>query len=265
MNQVPASMARIKFPPVGRCIYCNKDTGILTDEHIVAYAIAGNWMILPNSSCPVCQKETTRSENHCFGQTLKPFREQIGLKSRNRKEKIKSLGLPVSYDKKTFDLIDFPVEKYPAFLMLPHLKSMPTILEARAAKPCPEIDAWGINTQENTLGQFKGARVGAVPFHAGHWLRMIAKIAHSYAVAQRGLDRFRPLLQKVILGRDQNFSHYIGAMSPDRPPPDTIMHRIEIGDFATTALPAKRYVCVSLRLFGKWGSPAYIVAVGESI
>jgi hypothetical protein len=41
---------------------------------------------------------------------------------------------------------------------------------------------------------------------------MLAKIAHSYAVAELGIDGFKPFLNKIILGANiHHLSHYVGG------------------------------------------------------
>jgi hypothetical protein len=47
--------------------------------------------------------------------------------------------------------------------------------------------------------------------------RMIAKIAHAFAVADQGLDKFTPLLPDVVLGRSDNLADLIGGEMPCPP------------------------------------------------
>ena len=47
---------------------------------------------------------------------------------------------------------------------------------------------------------------------AGDFGRMLAKIGHSYAVAELGLDGFKPVLTNIIRGqRPFSLTHYIGS------------------------------------------------------
>jgi hypothetical protein len=43
---------------------------------------------------------------------------------------------------------------------------------------------------------------------------MLAKIAHSFAVAELGYERFTSYLPPLILGSDINLPHYVGGLSP---------------------------------------------------
>ncbi|MSO70497.1 MAG: hypothetical protein EXQ88_00520 [Alphaproteobacteria bacterium] len=49
--------------------------------------------------------------------------------------------------------------------------------------------------------------------------RMIAKIAHSYAVAEIGIDRFEPLLTDYIRGKPGDIEYLIGGT--EQPEPET--------------------------------------------
>jgi hypothetical protein len=98
------------------------------------------------------------------------------------------------------------------------------------------------------------------------WLRILAKIAHGYAVAELGSDGFLPMLPDLILGRDLSLcTHLVGQYSeawpiPEPPPVAMIdMRRAEVNGLA--------YVAVILRLLAELGpeTPAYAVIAGTFI
>jgi len=239
---------------------------MLTDEHIVATAIAGVWM-LPKASCKRCQKMTTKLEGHCFAGTLKPFRTQIGMYGR-KKRIPKSFGLPVMYPNGRAHIDEFPVSKFPATLIIPHFKSLPKILDGVPPNATDKIDAWGLMTwPDSGYPQYPaGTNISIIPagFHGGKWCRMLAKIAHSHAVAMRGFNGFRPYLQKMIRGMDNSYGHYLGGTLEIRPK-DDFLHMLTIKEWKSDKVPDKTFLVVTVRIFASFGAPECIAVVGEII
>jgi hypothetical protein len=94
----------------------------------------------------------------------------------------------------------------------------------------------------------------------GDFGRMLAKIAHSYAVAEMGLDSFTPFLCGIITGiKPYLLSHYIGSqlVTTDEP---IDLHEIS---FDTSGLDQGRYLVVKVRLFAPYKTPRHLVVVGE--
>jgi hypothetical protein len=93
--------------------------------------------------------------------------------------------------------------------------------------------------------------------------RMLAKIAHSYAVAELGLPSFTPLLNDFILGQKEFDGNYlVGGILQDLPPSDpTILHELK-WRWEDTA--SGRFLLVGVRLFSCLGGPQYLVVAGKS-
>lgn len=257
------SSEKITYKSVGRCIYCNRRSTSLSNEHIIAEAIGGNW-ILPKSSCKRCQEKTKKLEGHCFGGTIKAFRLYMGMQGK-RKDKAKQFPIRLRFPDGHEETVQIPIETYPAILVLPYPKATPTVLEKPTGDPDTLFDSWGLTINGETLKNYpEGTRVGGAPLHIGNWLRMIAKIAHSYTVAELGVDGFRPLLTSIILGHDRCFSHYIGARSSEIPSAaKSYHHSVDIGECHTGTIPGKRYVYALVRLFACFGAPEFFLVVGE--
>ncbi len=73
------------YTPVGRCIYCGTTEGTLSKEHIVPYALNGNW-VLPKASCKKCSAITQKYEDACLRIMFKPLRTRLGMQSRRRRQ-----------------------------------------------------------------------------------------------------------------------------------------------------------------------------------
>lgn len=90
----------------------------------------------------------------------------------------------------------------------------------------------------------------------GDYQRMIAKIAHSFAVAIRGLDTFEPILQDIICTKSKEMHYYVGG-APDIPGDPRYLHSLELFE-------RDQLLLVSLKLFAHLDkAPAYLVVVGR--
>jgi hypothetical protein len=91
--------------------------------------------------------------------------------------------------------------------------------------------------------------------------RMLAKIAHSYAIANLGITGFKPLLPDLILGKSAAAPWLIGG-DASGPVPDTepCLHNVYLQNCLTAGI---EYVLVAIRLFCFVGMPRYHVVVGE--
>jgi hypothetical protein len=107
----------------------------------------------------------------------------------------------------------------------------------------------------------EGTRVGRVEFHARTYARMLAKIAHAFAVAREGVDTHRYLLPDFILDKTNlPPDYFVGCLAHDLPKEET-MHRVsldraQLGD-------GRKYLTANIRLFAKLGAPQYHVVVAE--
>jgi hypothetical protein len=87
--------------------------------------------------------------------------------------------------------------------------------------------------------------------------RMLAKIAHSFAVATYGLDTFTPFLPEIILDKSDNHQFYIGGSSVEFLPKHNAITSISAG------VLHDGLIIVHIRLFVSLGGPAYRVVVGR--
>jgi hypothetical protein len=93
--------------------------------------------------------------------------------------------------------------------------------------------------------------------------RLLAKIGHSFAVAELGLGAFKPFLPPIILGTDvRHVGHYVGGTKVI---PTASMNAYEIKlDEVRSSRLRRPYFMVSIRLLAEiQGMPEYFVVVGE--
>jgi hypothetical protein len=89
--------------------------------------------------------------------------------------------------------------------------------------------------------------------------RVLAKIAHSLAAAEPEFrDEFNPFLPDIILGKSKSVFHYVSGTAAPEPDPKGL-HNLHIG--WRELWP--HYLVAYVRLFCNWGTPDYMIVVGE--
>jgi hypothetical protein len=103
----------------------------------------------------------------------------------------------------------------------------------------------------------KGFAVGA--FETRSFVQLIAKIAHSHAVALLGVDSLEPLLLDVILGRSHSVGHLVGGTMSDEPA-EPLLHSVHLEE---RIVESERLLISFVRLFANLGAPRYHAVVGR--
>jgi hypothetical protein len=262
-----------RYPPVGHCIYCGVYSNKLTNEHIIAHGLAGNSLILPKSSCRGCADKTRDSETACLRHLWWPFRTRIGAPSSGKQPpksftvremkvtKVNADGSIDAYDKiaeKAVGPMEFP------FVFMAYKFPPPGLVIGRDPDAGIKYEVMARISKEEfqkfAPGDKDGFKIAQINVDA--YCRMLAKIAHSYAVAELGWNSFRPVLAEFICGKVlERGWHWIGG-DTELPPPEQHLHDIKWGALTVNGT---NYVMVSLRLFSFIGSPRYDIVVGELI
>jgi len=249
-----------RYPPVGRCIYCGAAGVQLTDEHIVPLSLGGR-LILPKASCQACGKITGGIEGACTQQQLGHFRRRIGMRSRHRKKWQSDVAFDVLHEDDTIERKTIPAEQFPQVLSLLKLSPPEVLSGEKAGTP----EAWVLYNMHDVEGARKhgGRGFTAGIFDVQAFCRMLAKIAHAYAVAECGPDEFAkidPLLPDFILRGGANPFSFVGGESVELPG-EAFMFRI--GCFHHP-MGARNYLGVFLRLFAFIdATPLYRIAVAD--
>lgn len=223
--------------------------GRLTKEHIIAKAIGGT-VTLARSSCRNCSDITREIERRCFALTLKGFRIKAGFKT-------KDAIAPRIHVKHENGLSKFlPLNSYdPALLVMP-VYPLPSLLTGM--KPATTVDIWGVCLNPRLPDDLPtGVKVGGTPFNDRDFARLLAKIAHAYSVAERGINGFHPLLREFIRGVSNTPStQFVGCVDPEAAgnPNHYIM------DYSSQHDPP--FLVTRIRLFGLYGAPTYLVVTG---
>jgi hypothetical protein len=255
------------------CIYCRQteaDGLVLEDEHIIPDGIGGD-LILPKASCRHCAEKVNGWEQRVQTRNLGATRAGAGLKSRKRrgrKEKADRLYRMV------WGLLEpdgtgggAPIEDPSDF---------PQIVISEVTKGRPELLGGKIpgNAIHPHLA-YSRDRGGtplsvAVETKGGDFLRLIAKIAHGFAVASVGIDSFSPFLTSIILEEGYeapDLWKFIGGLRG--PQINDELHRVRlesevVGLRSASGLATKLTVVLvaKIQLFVSYQAPLYEVAVG---
>jgi hypothetical protein len=279
-----------KYDAVGSCIYCGVVLPLsqLTDEHIIPMNIGGN-LILQKASCRKCAEITGKIDDKCAKTFFKLARDHLHIPGRRRlKRRRKFIRTEIAY--LTHSVIEaIPIEEHPGMVMIFTLPP-PRYLVGWPPSQSDEIEWARLVPLHLTLDhETRGSRHWNKPIVLGRdfrgvvYVRLLAKIAHSYAVAELGLNAFKPFLNNLILGIPPlSPCHFVGGNPNEGPPtgklPASGIERHEIGIIpASDALHGctitpprdpralEKLVVVRIRLFGDFGAPIHYVVVGERI
>lgn len=268
--QLPPQLDRT-YPPVSRCIYCGAGEG-LSDEHIIPFGIGGRW-ILPRASCANCARITGAFEGVCQRTILGPLRMYYDLPSRRRKQRPKKLPLKVKVDPNDeWTFMDVDQDVYPFLVLLPILDLPDAIsgkrTEGERGAKVRTLWVRGASFRDGLFEHMDGlaAELGVAmieptaTFSAPEFIRMLAKVAHGFAVAELGLDAFTPFLLPIIKDNDTSGTvEYVGGVTRNEPAASEL-HGLSIIRHPSIS---QDLVVVRIRLFACLGTPTYAVAVGR--
>lgn len=258
------SIAAKRYQPVGQCIYCGATKVPLTKEHIVPYALNGNW-ILPQASCKKCAAITGAGvEQAVLGGELQHLRTVLNFQTRRPSDR------PVTVRLRADDRdVDVPITDCP--IIMPFIRfPAPGLLDNRPSKHGIDVIGqvsirWGPDPDE--FAKRHGFR--KVSFQAtlkpAMFARMLAKIAYSHAVARFGLNALQDeFVTGVILGRSDRIGDVVGCIQVQIPVPqnpiDHVLHPVTYGR-GTSGVD--RLLAVRVKLFAGYPTPVYEVVLGR--
>lgn len=257
---------RQTFKPVGRCIYCGSgpEAGKLTREHIIAHGLSGT-LILPEASCESCAETTGGLEGFYLQKMIRDARIHMKLASR-RHRRNKAPPPALTIDRRLAPDVTRRVElaahDHPYWLVTLGY-APPGVLIGAADDYAPLIEHSmipGDNWPDRWHRAGPGVEVEYL-VDANLFARMLAKIAHSFAVAALGINGFAPTLNAIILGTEPRYAKYVGGCyreDEDRSARPGVLHSIGIER-------QDHWFVVRLRLFAHLeGAPSYVIVAGRA-
>jgi hypothetical protein len=171
-------------------------------------------------------------------------------------------GKPVLIDGKPIQVF-VPPELYPPVLGMMPFVGEPKILSGEVATgqiKCGLAANIFEDDMRERLRQIPGGPfLLSMPWKARDFLRLLVKIAHGFAIAERGLDSFNPLLLDMIQGNFDKPDLLIGGERETREPSDSL-HDLSLEE---RIVGVRSYLVAHVRLFASFRGPTYHVVVGE--
>ena len=251
------------YPKVNTCIYCGKSPHYLTKEHIIGNAIGGT-VTLAKSSCVPCREITREIERACFRGMMQYFRLKSGFHSSHpKKGKVK---IPARIGEDPPVILELARHELPGYIGL--FKTPPPTMFFGAWPRPDSVSLWqfwsDMKWPKNTV--FSSGQL-----HCETYYRALAKVAHSYAVAELGLGNFEPYLPPVIGNiccpntgdpiRDPfRYIGCIGQIADENYPSEECLHRL---DFECWETDKGLFMVLRMRLLAYIGAPEYHAVVGS--
>jgi hypothetical protein len=200
-----------------------------------------------------------------------PLRQLYDLPSRRKKKQPKKLPLKVKY-KATDDWTEVLVDQvdYPFLVTFPYF-SMPNLISGKQTssrkgaatnrlwiRGASAYESFFDHLQRLTLELQVHSIMPESQAHMEEFCQMLAKVGHSYAVAELGFGKFKPLLLNLIVDKDlSNCADFIGSLDGDEAPSKNI-HELSIYEDNQ-----RNYILVRMRFLAVLGTPTYHVVVGQ--
>lgn len=268
-----------RIPSIGRCIYCGDDQCVLTDEHVIPFALAHNTVIFEKASCIACQKIIQPYEQRILRGQLGVFRARIDAPTRNKKDRPTHTSLRFCEvdDEGTFvrDLgqREIPIEDAPLSFSVWDLPP-PRILEEETndvwhvGRPWTYVQHDVAKKLAREVAKENGSQHVAVKvdeINRDDFLRFLVKTAHAYAMSELGSAAFHPLTTDLILQRSNDLARLVGGDLGQNPHESHPANTTELVVGKITNGPVEGYTAVRIRLYPLLGTPAHIVIVGAPI
>ena len=210
------------YPPVGKCIYCTSDgAGAgFRSEHIIPGGLGGR-LVLPAASCHECEKETSALEGRVLGLFFGDARAHFGVR-REQESKRKwpaTLPVPIVDENGNATTIEVPMDDHPNILWVVKLAPPRIFSDTQPEESFRDAFADGVGDRDlmrriKKIGPNKRIGLTGGSIHIDEFGRFLAKIVHSFAVAEKGIGNFNPFLSNAILNkRPMYLGYYIGRSS----------------------------------------------------
>jgi hypothetical protein len=264
---------------IGRCIYC--PSAGTTEEHVVPQSFGG-YHVLIDASCTECAKKTGVRENFLCEYNFNSIRFQSayqGYQPRHRgkpRQRPPDLKILEGETPHSAPIRKIPAPEAPAVAIFPLLLPPGILL---GFPPSDQV-TWHSWQFIDTSGQaatrqrklkaagLRGA-LAIAKIDVFAFMRVLAKVAHGFAVHNVGLGGFRPTLLPIISGESNYVSHYVGGTFISGPGPfpwPTLSVPYQIIPFEVP-IGGEQYLGARIRLFATVRplTPIYTVIFGQPL
>jgi hypothetical protein len=251
-----------QVPSRNVCIYCLRKGILLTDEHVVPYALGGKH-VLKKASCVQCADITKRFEQEVSRDLWGAARASYNAPTRRKGERPKSFSL--KDPKGLASDIEVPVSEYPAFMVFYVMATAGILLGEEPTKD--RSRDWQLVTimdearKDAFLAKHPGRLTGTFRNVPRSFGRLIAKIGYCQILTALDPEDFKPICLPYIVGKKSNISYVVGSKQPNDPPQGLgyFMRTIQV----TTSTRDRMLLLAEVRLIADNDTPTYHVVVGE--
>lgn len=254
---------RRKYDPVGRCIFCGaSDHGRnsrLGAEHIIPESLGGI-AELPEAACQRCERETSKVEHEFKRHHVGGGLPHLQLFDPDKKTPKQRAHLRVNVPESGYTVRSerIALDSHLGWLFSVGCDGPTTLigLEPSGVKMCM-IGYLDRPKNDNAIPLTSSGNIVLA-----NGLRLIAKIAHTFAVAELGLDGFSPFLAKAILGEGEvKFDRFMGYSIQPRDAAFGELH--QVGFYQHPWDEKGDHVVVRVRLFVSCDAFTHYVVAGK--
>lgn len=259
----------VRTAPAGACIYCGTTKGRLTDEHVVPKGLGGT-LVLPQASCDDCARLTSQFEMRVLRGFLDRGRRAMGIKGRkgHKRPAVDTLTQTfIRADESTVDH-DVPWDDGVKVMHLP-VFVLPAFLDPRRAMDpaVSQLEITAVDTLHFDLRQGEVVReyqAQGIRFEdqmdLWAFVKMLAKIAHSYHVAVHGVFPLEqsPLVP-IIRGQSSDALNWVGTTLTDTLPSGGLALHL-LHHAALESDDGSQASAVRIKLFAHGPTPTYALA-----
>ena len=223
-------------------------------------------MELPGASCKRCETKTGGAEQSVLRRSMGVARRTMGFKSKKAKDT--PTHVEIAIGKKGHERpISVLLKDYPTIFYFPILPP-PGLLSGAPEHSVPDWPRIHLvverEKQAELTRKYKDVewKMPMAPTLA--WARMLAKIAYSWVVAEKGYGSFKPFVCPLIRQQTKSFSQLIGSdegIKGAMPPVGTGRHTLEQRNILQDG---RIFVVVVVNFFLGLNIPPYLVVVGEA-
>ncbi len=251
---------------VGKCIYCGA-TNDLTTEHALPESLNGD-LELDDASCKECSRITGLFEGRYSGETLKPARTVLGMKTKRKKQVSTEFQIEIVKNGVS-SLQNLSVAEYMAVIPMWEIGpcgKYPMMNHAKGLKH-GELRLIVFNTRSDGEVALLKEKFGAdeikvhFPLYVEEFFRMMAKIAYCFAIDEYGLHNIEEVfVLPAILGQTKDIYHWVGGDGNQEL--YDLSRRIK-ADHVIVAGSRDGEIHVRIKLFKDRLTPEYYVVVGR--
>jgi hypothetical protein len=240
------------YPKVGKCIYCGATTyrddlpGPPHAEHIIPEGLGGD-LLLPEASCQQCEAATSTFEGMCLRRQFGPLRIYMGLPSKRMKDRPTTLPVVANFTNEPNRMIEVPIEEHPRMIAV-YFMDVPALFGPASdgyrkirITLLPDSDGATADTFAANKAALDTKCAAIAAKHGACGIQtifatvvnelqlMLAKIAHSFAVAELGSESFFPFLPDLIRSKStSNIRMFVGFASEGEGRSQTELHRLSL-------------------------------------